>query len=230
MARALGSPALVVVACCLMALVVQSDILPGAAKQCPSWLLYKQCDTRWKDTMLGTGDSTICAEGCAMSSVAMALAAFNIKINGNLANPGLLNEWLNSNSGFVSGNLLVWNAVKKLGMPMEEYVTSKSTMTKEQLRGYVDNCQPVVVNVRNGGHWVLVTGYTDSSLNTWNTNDPGYYDETYKYTDMLKFVIYEEHASSQSSETAASSAAVPLPQRGFTIAYFVIAALIIAVI
>lgn len=47
--------------------------------------LYMQCDPRWgNDPMNGT---TICAEGCAMSCVSMALAGKNISIDGVPSNP-----------------------------------------------------------------------------------------------------------------------------------------------
>lgn len=59
------------------------------------WVLYKQCGEDWSSTMIGTSASeTICDVGCAMSSVAMALATRGAKVN-----PGSLNHWLNQNGG-----------------------------------------------------------------------------------------------------------------------------------
>lgn len=46
-------------------------------------------------------DDTICDQGCAMSSVSMALASLGVKIHNNDVNPGSLNEWLRSNAGYV---------------------------------------------------------------------------------------------------------------------------------
>ncbi len=73
--------------------------------------LYKQCDSRWGNDQLGTSSNTICKAGCAMSSLAMGLAGI-----GKNYNPGTLNTWLKSNGGYVSGDLLVWGSVTKLGL------------------------------------------------------------------------------------------------------------------
>jgi hypothetical protein len=46
--------------------------------------LYKQCDRKWANDIMGTKgsgeQSTICGEGCAMSSVSMAMAGLGIDI------------------------------------------------------------------------------------------------------------------------------------------------------
>lgn len=43
--------------------------------------------------------ATICREGCAMSSLSMALAGFGVDIDGKPSNPGTLNKWLEANEG-----------------------------------------------------------------------------------------------------------------------------------
>lgn len=59
---------------------------------------------------LGTSSSqTICTAGCAMSSVAMALASYSEKISGDLVNPGNLNNWLNNHNGYADTDLIVWS-------------------------------------------------------------------------------------------------------------------------
>src|ERR1700733_9103864 len=78
---------------------------------CRTYPLYKQCDSRWGSEGLGTSSNTICKAGCAMSSVAMGLAGI-----GKNYNPGTLNTWLKGNGGYVSGDLLVWGAVGKIGL------------------------------------------------------------------------------------------------------------------
>jgi hypothetical protein len=60
---------------------------------------------------LGTSANTICKAGCAMSSVAMGLSGA-----GHNYNPSTLNSWLKSNGGYVSGDLIVWGSVSKIGM------------------------------------------------------------------------------------------------------------------
>lgn len=62
-------------------------LLAAAAVSCISaWNppLYKQCDPSWGQNQMGVkgnGErSNICGEGCAMSSVSMALAGIGVKI------------------------------------------------------------------------------------------------------------------------------------------------------
>merc|ERR1711870_23731 len=171
----------VVFICALLALA-------ALVSACPKWTLYKQCDSSWGNKKLGTSSSqTICSAGCAMSSVAMALASYDEKINGDLVNPGNLNSWLNSNGGYEDSDLIVWSSVDKLGkVTFKEEVGSLST---SDLGKYVSDCYPVIANVRSGTHWVLITGATSSSQ-TWEVNDPGFSSTTYSYSDMSEFVVY----------------------------------------
>lgn len=67
---------------CFIALYVVSVL----AKY-PTFPLYMQCDPAWgQDEMgvpgMGAQDDTICHQGCAMTSLSMALAGYNITING----------------------------------------------------------------------------------------------------------------------------------------------------
>ncbi len=59
---------------------------------------FLQCDAKWKNTVISS--KTICAVGCLMTSVSMALNDRGVKINGQEANPGTLNAWLKSNGGY----------------------------------------------------------------------------------------------------------------------------------
>ena len=67
----------------------------GHSAALTSYPLYLQCDTRWGSDMMGVKGNgeraTICAEGCAMSCVSMALAGLDIKVANMTANPQNLN-------------------------------------------------------------------------------------------------------------------------------------------
>jgi len=170
------------------ALLLVVVLLSESVSACPRYVLYKQCDSRWGSRHLGTSSQTICSAGCAMSDVSMILASEGIKINGAESNPGTLNSWLISHGGYVGGDLLVWNAIASLGnVSMLTYTTSVS---QAELKKYVDSCHPVVVNVRGGSHWVLITAST-GNLNVWQVNDPGFSQSTYDYSGMLRFVVYK---------------------------------------
>src|SRR5688572_9811135 len=66
--------------------------------------LYMQCDPRWANNFMGgnsTPFDTVCAQGCAMSSLAMALNGRNYTMpNGSAPTPGTLNNWLRYNNGY----------------------------------------------------------------------------------------------------------------------------------
>jgi len=99
-----------------------------------------------------------------------------------------LNDWLTSNAGYVNGDDLIWNTVHKLGsIVMTSYVTS---LSQAQIKAHIQACNPIVVNVRGGEHWVLITGWDDANANTFYVNDPGFTNTFYDYTGMLRFVVY----------------------------------------
>ena len=72
--------------------------------------MFKQCNSKWGNDKVGSTSNTICGVGCALSSVAMALAGI-----GKSYDPGTLNVWLKSNSGY-SGTSINWASVKNLGL------------------------------------------------------------------------------------------------------------------
>ena len=129
--------------------------------------LYKQCDSRWASEKLGTHPTnTICSAGCLMSSAAMALSAL-----GNNYNPSSLNTWLNGHGGYVSSDLFVWASINPLGVKFAGFINRAAI--EQNFRS--ENI--VVLNVHNGGHWVLATSMVNS--NTVAVNDPGYSTTSY---------------------------------------------------
>ena len=49
----------------------------------------------------GPGErATICQEGCAMTSVSMALAGLGAKLHGDAVRPDTMNQWLEENKGY----------------------------------------------------------------------------------------------------------------------------------
>ena len=81
----------------------------------------------------------------------MALSALGKSIDGNSSNPKTLNTWLKAHSGYASGDLFVWGSVSTLGLSYSGKVTAEAAKTA------VDQGKIVILNVRNGGHWVLAT-------------------------------------------------------------------------
>lgn len=138
---------------------------------CRSYPMYKQCDSRWGSEQLGTSANTICKAGCLMSSVAMALSGI-----GKNYNPGTLNTWLKGHGGYVSGDLFVWGSVSPLGL---SYV---GKVANSGIAGALGANEIVILNVHNGGHWVLATSMSGSTI---SVNDPGYSTTSYTLSEIV---------------------------------------------
>lgn len=90
--------------------------------------------------------------------------SIGIKISTD-TNPGTLNTWLKSNGGY-QGNLFVWGSVGKFGMNFKGFCNDKASM-----RNWINQGCDVMLNVNNGGHWVLAVGHDSSKF---YVQDPGY--------------------------------------------------------
>jgi hypothetical protein len=154
------------------------------AQSAATFPLFKQCDSRWANQQLGTGKLTICQAGCAMSSTSMVLASFGVNTN-----PSDLNNWLKANGGDVDQDLILWASVAKYQgkANLEYYFRGAGSLSQAGLAAAVAAGKGVVVNVRNGGHWVLVTG---GSGPNFQVNDPGFSVSSYAYSGMSNFVVY----------------------------------------
>ena len=113
-----------------------------------------------------------------MSSVSDALAALGKTIDGALANPGSLNSWLRSHGGYY-GNLFVWGSVAPFGLTYQGQPSNKQTLSQYTC----DGKHIVILNVNNGGHWVLATGCSDNNQSFF-VNDPGYSRTSYSFSEV----------------------------------------------
>ena len=106
-----------------------------------------------------------------MSSVAMALSG-----TGHSYNPSTLNTWLKGHGGYASGDLFVWGSVKPLGLAYQGKV-GNSGIAAALSAGHI-----VILNVHNGGHWVLATSMSGSTI---HVNDPGYSTTSYTLSEIV---------------------------------------------
>jgi hypothetical protein len=77
-------------------------------------------------------------------------------------------------------DLIWWEAVDVFGfnaLHHEEDVV--------KMRKYLDEGNFVILNVRNGHHWVLTYGYEGD---TWYVNDSGFDKQTYNTSDIVSSV------------------------------------------
>ena len=160
--------------------------LASVAAVVTSYPIYKQCDSRWGSDQLGTSSATICSAGCLMSSVSMVLADCGKSIGGAVATPRTLNTWLRNNGGYVQGNLFVWAAVNNFGLGFVGKAYSAS-----DIQSYFRQGKAVILNVNNGGHWVLMTGISGSS---YLVNDPGFNRGSYTFGEVVEAGIYNRPA------------------------------------
>jgi len=188
-----------------MAALARAAALASAVSSFPAAPLFKQCDPAWANVPMGTKgngeDSTICGEGCAMTSLSMALFAFGalIPIAGSTqpSNPATFNSWLEANAGYVcldgDCNNLVLNAVSRLNASWtlggELPVTQ---LPLAALEAGLDGSPATVylAHVRDQGHFVLLTGYIGAGSGNFTVNDPYYNSSTYAYGDIHDVIVY----------------------------------------
>jgi hypothetical protein len=133
--------------------------------------LFKQCNPDWANEQLGYSSDTICSAGCLMSSASMALAG-----TGHWVNPSILNQWLKTHGGYVSGDLFVWGSLSPFGLIYQGKVANY------QIKSQLDQGRIVIVNVMNGAHWVLAYGYNGDNI---LVNDPGFNVGSYYLSQIV---------------------------------------------
>jgi hypothetical protein len=116
---------------------------------------FAQSDPRWGDNSLGSTESSLGAEGCAVSSAAMVLSYYGIDID-----PGRLNEFLSIHEGYTPQGWLYWEKAADFspGVARHAYedLPSYYLIDSNLLRG-----NPVIVRIHlsNGiTHFVVIAG------------------------------------------------------------------------
>jgi len=134
---------------------------------------YSQKHPQWKDVPLGTSYTTIGGYGCLLCSLASYIAESDITIrDGQIVDPGVLNRWLALNNGYAQGNLLIFNAVERIGLRLADYITcANKPAPMSELAAALDRGAGVLIEVdfQAGGalnqHWVrLLKLYDDEAL------------------------------------------------------------------
>jgi len=91
-------------------------------------------------------------------------------------NPSTLNTWLKGHGGYVQQNLFVWASINPLGLTFTGFIGNGDIAAK------LNSGSIVILNVHNGGHWVLATSI---SGNTIYVNDPGYSTTSYSMSEIV---------------------------------------------
>jgi len=94
-----------------------------------------------------------------------------------------LNTWLKAHGGYVGGDEFVWATVDKFGLSFQTNACPRSEVVAKFNAGDI-----VILNVRGGAHWVLMTGH---SGNTLHVNDPGFSVSSYNLNDVVAAGVYK---------------------------------------
>jgi len=120
---------------------------------------FSQQDPRWKDIRFG--DTTIGANGCLISDIAMML-----KYLGLDTDPAKLVAWLKSNGGLY-GNLFVWKSVEKL-LPGLKFILKYIGSHPDKIDESLSRKMPCLVHVDYDPttslidqHWILIVDKVD---------------------------------------------------------------------
>ena len=65
-------------------------------------------------------------------------------------------------------------------------------LSYEEIINYLNKGRIVIGNVNNGGHFVLITGYSLEDYDSFVVNDPGYNRNIYSYkSDIVGFRLFD---------------------------------------
>ncbi len=116
---------------------------------------FAQADQRWSSDRLGPTPGSLGAEGCAVASAAMVLASYGADLD-----PGRLNNFLQTNSGYTDRGWLYWERASDYPPAVAQHVyedeASHFLIDWNLLRG-----NPVIVRLRYPDgitHFVVIVG------------------------------------------------------------------------
>eukprot|EP01112_Ceratiomyxa_fruticulosa_P021444 TRINITY_DN7545_c0_g3_i1.p1 TRINITY_DN7545_c0_g3~~TRINITY_DN7545_c0_g3_i1.p1 ORF type:complete len:244 (-),score=43.99 TRINITY_DN7545_c0_g3_i1:86-772(-) len=174
--------------------------VPSTAYIPQTYPLYLQCDPIWANDYMGgnsTPFDTVCAQGCAMSSLAMALHGKGYYLNSYYPiYSGTLNAWLRNNKGYtcIDGDCdnLVLDAPNRLSSTGGiKFISESVPPSISQMKQWVNAQDPtMIIHVRNQTHFVLVVGYDTANDTVFYVNDPAFNTNTYYYSDIHDILLY----------------------------------------
>ena len=131
----------------------------------------------------GVNQGTIGQYGCAVTSAAMVAASFGVNTD-----PGQLDSWLNSNSGYAPGGYISWQKPADYSSGKMVYQASVAwtgtygsgagTAQWSTLEGQLNLGRPVIVEEYLSStqtHWIVVTGFAGGNITDpaqYSINDP----------------------------------------------------------
>ncbi len=183
-----------------VALVASASATPFGTHRVGDTPLFKQCDSRWGNETMGVKgpgeQATICREGCAMTSLTMGLRDLGLFINNTELDPGVMNNWLQANEGYVcldgDCNNLVLDAPERIpGSPLV-FLGENPKPPAAELQAWADSgTEIVLLHVHNSGHFVLLRpGQSPGGPDTFNVLDPFFDVSVYPYANISDVIHY----------------------------------------
>ena len=129
-------------------------------------------DNIYKDGKLVNGKCTTIADcGCAITSLAILIARSGVETTlGENFNPGSFYLAIKDGGG-MSGNGILWGPAANVVTSHLRLIDTPAFISEDQIRSYMSSGKFVIAGVKNGGHWVALTGL-DGDGTIWMT-DPG---------------------------------------------------------
>ncbi len=122
---------------------------------------WAQSDSRWGSMKMGSSGQTVAEVGCLVTSITKLIIQCGLRSEDSF-NVATLMTWLNSNSGFVDGSLLVWakpaeyiSGFSYHGVLLGDGTYSSSNYNS-QLLSWVQQGYHIVLQVSNRRHWVAI--------------------------------------------------------------------------
>lgn len=166
--RRLKRPVLLMLAACFVLVSIlsiginaESRTLKQLEDKSEDYRKWAQGDSRWANLTLGASGKTVGSKGCLVTSVTKLLIQSGFKNSSNF-NVATYVTWLNVNGGIsVYGNL-IW-AISSQIVEGFDYIdadysagTSSSSYVQNKILNYIRAGYSIVLEVKNGGHWVAV--------------------------------------------------------------------------
>lgn len=131
-----------------------------------AWTHHSQVAGPWKNQKIGTSTTLIKNGGAVLASLSMALAYAGAEVN-----PGTLNQWLKSHSGYQSkSSVKLPTAAQYDGAAGLEYLGVGKLTTAAKLRQALDQGRIVLARsdrFDTATHWVVIRYYTGNG-NSWS--------------------------------------------------------------
>ncbi len=152
----------------LLALLLLAAVLPLTvfaeqdmeAASIPEWKTWSQGDSRWGRTRLGRSWSTVAGEGCLVTAMTKLLIQSGLKDPETFTVTDFM-QWMNANGSFTpTGGMYLEKPAQYSGLDFQGFLLGNGVFSAKKwndtLVEYAAKGFHMVLQVKNGGHWVAI--------------------------------------------------------------------------